>query len=279
LGLYQAATKINTWGGKINIESKTGKGTTVIITLPKESAPDWFVPHINIYENSCIVILDDDNSIHEVWKNKLDSLKLKHVNIHYFLSPQEFILWYEENKKKYGHVVFLFDYELLGFDRNGLEIADEMGIAGDTILVTSRFEEDGVHQSCGRLGVKMVPKNLAMFVPLHVIGIPDGLEYILIDDSTVNRAHWELMARMYHKKLITFGRPNEFYTNMNKFDKNANIYIDANLSNGVKGEDVAKDLSKKGFERIYITTGYPLEEYGHKPWIKGVIDKTPPFVT
>ena len=64
------------------------------------------------------------------------------------------------------------DYDLLGDARNGLDVIRELGIAEQSILVTSYYDEDVVRRSCLDMGVHMVPKTLAAAVLLHV----DGME-------------------------------------------------------------------------------------------------------
>ncbi len=55
------------------------------------------------------------------------------------------------------------------------------------------------------------------------------------------------------------------------------IYIDSELENDVKGEDIAKELDEKGFKNIYMETGHPKEQFAHLKFIKEVIGKEPPF--
>ncbi|MBF0209019.1 MAG: hypothetical protein HQK53_19335, partial [Oligoflexia bacterium] len=58
------------WGGKFNIESTVGVGTRMIMTMPKASAPSWFVSSVHLRSNSAIVVLDDDQGIHQTWDSR-----------------------------------------------------------------------------------------------------------------------------------------------------------------------------------------------------------------
>jgi hypothetical protein len=49
------------------------------------------------------------------------------------------------------------------------------------------------------------------------------------------------------------------------------------LGENVKGEEIAKDIHDKGFEEIYLCTGYPADYFPDMPWIKEIVGKTPPF--
>jgi hypothetical protein len=281
LGLYHAKRAVESWGGQMQIDSEMGKGTQVTVCLPKALPPDWFVSEIEITEETCLVILDDDNSIHQVWHARFDALNIQRDRIFHFTSPHTIISWYRENKGKANSHLFFCDYELLGNEENGLDVIEQLEIGSSSILVTSRFEEEGVKDSCKKLGVKLLPKNLAGFVPIKVISQrshDSDVEYILIDDSKINCDNWNLMAKVYHKKVATFHSPDGFYANMAQFDKATKIYIDSNLAANIKGEEIAKDIHDKGFGEIYLCTGYPEEHFFAMPWIKEIVGKTPPFI-
>ena len=65
-----------------------------------------------------------------------------------------------------SHTIYLFDYEILGAAKTGLDVLEELHITQNAILVTSHFEEEPIRTRCAALGVKLLPKNLAAFVPL-----------------------------------------------------------------------------------------------------------------
>jgi hypothetical protein len=55
------------------------------------------------------------------------------------------------------------------------------------------------------------------------------------------------------------------------------VYIDSNLGNKVRGENVAKELADLGFQELYIATGYSAENFSHVTWVKGIVGKDPAF--
>ena len=61
------------------------------------------------------------------------------------------------------------------------------------------------------------------------------------------------------------------------FDVKSKIYVDSNLGNGVKGEEIAKQISDLGFENIYLCTGYRSSDFAKMPWIKDILGKDPQF--
>ncbi|MBU0504645.1 hypothetical protein KJ708_01535, partial [bacterium] len=87
-----------------------------------------------------------------------------------FKSCESIINFYREKEflLKKAKKLFLFDYELLGNEKTGLQIIDELNIKENAILVTSHYEEEHIRNECKRLGVKLLPKNLAGFVPISV---------------------------------------------------------------------------------------------------------------
>ena len=182
IGVYNAKKKIEEWGGTLQVESKLGKGSTFFILLPKEDPPRWFVPQIEIGHETCIVILDDDNSIHEIWKDRFDSdLRKLH-----FSSSGDFKKWHEKDQKAPPQrtrlpgtpepravsgggspfLLYLIDYELIGDEETGLDLIEKLHLGRQAILVTSRFDSGKIREHCQHLGVKLIPKELAYLVPI-----------------------------------------------------------------------------------------------------------------
>ena len=165
LGVYHAIKAVESWGGRLEIVSTLGKGSTFSLILPRQEAPPWFVPHIELAPDHRIVILDDDISIHQVWQGKFRSIEKKDIRYHleFVSSPEDFRKSVSENSTS---ALYLCDYELLGFQETGLDLIETLAIQDSSILVTSRFGEKGIRNRCERLGVKCIPKELASFVPI-----------------------------------------------------------------------------------------------------------------
>ncbi|HLD44954.1 MAG TPA: hypothetical protein VJC18_05920, partial [bacterium] len=137
-------------------------------------------------------------------------------------------------------------------------------------------EEDAIRTNCARLGVKLIPKSLAGFVPICV-DRRSTIDAILIDDDPLIHSTWHSVARMKKKKIIAYKNTHDFLSECSRIDKTTPLYIDSKLSDGVKGEVAAKTIHAKGFENIYLATGTPASEFGPMPWIKGIVGKVPPF--
>ncbi len=276
LGLMHARESVEVWGGEIEITSEVGKGTTVTVTLPRQIEPDWFIPELSVYQKMHVAILDDDESIHQIWRGRFESAGVA-VFMSHFANGEQLKSWLAKEGPVSGPLLILCDYEIIGSTTTGLDVIKELKLADHTVLVTSRFEEGYVRQECARLGIRLLPKNLAAFVPIKLKEIPDNIEYVLIDDSRLNRATWEIMARRKQRKVLTFEKPRDFFDVAEKINKDAKFYVDLNLGAGLSGKDVTREIHAKGFQEIYLYTGESRVDTTLMPWLAGVAGKTLPF--
>lgn len=162
LGLYHAKQMVDSWNGKISIEAHPDQGTIVRINLALCDPPSWFVPEIKLSENTEVIIVDDDQSIHQIWRDRLGSSVKK---IEHFRMPEELIFW--ANKTVVSkNILILCDYEL-NHQMNGVELLSQVDYIGQSILVTGRFETQLV-ELAERYQLKLLPKRMAGFVPIEV---------------------------------------------------------------------------------------------------------------
>lgn len=165
LGISGATQSIKKWNGSYDIKSEEGKGTTFAITLPITEAPAWFQDSITIFSGQRVVALDDDESIHDVWKTVFkDFLASRQITLYNFHTVAEFFEYCRTLASQRD--LFLVDYELLGSDKTGLDLIRIGGIE-NAILVTCRYEELEVREKAKNLGVKIIPKNFAPYVPIN----------------------------------------------------------------------------------------------------------------
>jgi signal transduction histidine kinase len=171
IGLHHAINAIDNWGGRLDIQSQEGVETTVQITLPKSQPPSWFVPEIKIMDGQTIVIIDDDESIHDVWKERFREYQNK-INLFHFYSPEELISW-NNNTKDCG-IMYLCDHEFIGNSMNGIDLITKLKINYLSILVTSGVTHE-VTSSCEIKGIKLLPKDIANIVPITINSSLDQL--------------------------------------------------------------------------------------------------------
>lgn len=173
LGLHHAKTVVESWRGTLLIDSTIGKGTTITIQLPQVQAPSWFLLKLDIPMEANIIILDDDQAIHETWKSRLVSILAlkKGVSVNHFSIADELVRWHEKTKETSEQTakrIYLIDYELIGQGLSGLDVIKKIGCPANSALVTSHYQEKSLQQECEQLHVRLLPKIFAAFVPIEL---------------------------------------------------------------------------------------------------------------
>ncbi|MFN3453937.1 MAG: sensor histidine kinase [Pseudobdellovibrio sp.] len=279
LGLYHAKKVIERLQGEFKIESTLNEGTTVSLILPLSETPSWFATEINLTGKKMLISLDDDISIHQIWGGRLQSLgltdKIQHVR---FQSYELFTDYINQNIDKLSQMQMLIDYELLNQLKTGLDVIEDLVLEKYAILVTSRYEEDKIQERAKKINLKILPKALSGFVPF--VGSAQNqtqyYDWILLDDDDLVHMTWKFKAKELNKSFIGFKNLEDLNKHKNHLDKTSPVYVDSNLSDGVKGEDVALGLHTEGFINLYIATGYEADRFSHLAFLKGVLGKDPP---
>jgi signal transduction histidine kinase len=176
LGLAHAKETIESWGGRVRIESDVGRGTRVTLALPRKDPPSWFVPNLAVRSGATVVIVDDDQSIHQVWQGRfgLESTVQKGVSLEHLSNSEQFRQFYRTRYFDLEDPLFLVDYEILGGPgTSGLDLIEECGITDRAILVTSHYEDPGIRRRCERSGVRLIPKSMSGFVPIKIHPVGD----------------------------------------------------------------------------------------------------------
>lgn len=161
LGLFHALSQIEKIGGTLTIDSAEGIGTTVLFKLPQTPIPSWFCKNITLSENSKLIILDDDPSIHDAWLVKLERFrKVKIIN--YYNSE---LILKNRNVKNLADL-YLIDYDLSSDAYTGIDIINLLVIHNKAILVTNNFEDKDIRDICEKLNIKILPKPFIKYVPI-----------------------------------------------------------------------------------------------------------------
>jgi signal transduction histidine kinase len=165
IGLQHAFETVAEWGGKIEIDSKIGLGTSVRILLPKCECPDWFLSQLDLDSGSTLVILDDDHEIHQVWESKLKKhIEENIVSIIHFSAVEEMKSWFSLNKER--NFLLLTDQELIGSEGTGLDLIKELQIIDKSVLVTSHYDE--IQKTVKEPGLKIIPKMIVSNISVTV---------------------------------------------------------------------------------------------------------------
>jgi hypothetical protein len=279
LGISEAIKNIKKWNGTYDIQSTEGKGTTFTITLPITEEPDWFQNSIILSQSKHIIVLDDDESIHNIWQTHFSGyVENKMVTLGHFYEPLTFINYCNTSRSEQD--LLLVDYELINSGKTGLDLIEQLDLKGQTILVTSRYEELEIRERIKKLGMKIIPKNFAPYIPIFIVdeSVKEKQpELIFIDDDKTLTEAWKMQASFIKKKIATFNCSDDFKNVMNRYNKDIPIYIDSDLKEQIPGEFFAKFLYEQGFRNLYLATGYEKDRFGDMPWIKNIVNKEAPF--
>ncbi len=286
LGVYHAIQSVRKMNGQMKIESKQNQGTKITITLPEQNTPAWFMERINLTENAVLVSLDDDLSIHSIWENRLNLYRTQAPGLqHYsFTSIEEFKSWYSQKNVIDSSLIaakelfFVVDYEFLSQKENGLDVIQGLNIANQSVLVTSRYDEQSIRQKCYEINLKLIPKNMVEFVPIQITKPKVRYDAVLIDDDTVCiHPIWKDYAKMNTKNLLALTTYEEFLKFAPEISEDSRFFVDSSLANNVKGEAISQKIHEMGFKNISMCTGYEPDHFPSMPWIQEILGKEPNF--
>ena len=99
---------------------------------------------------------------------------------------------------------------------------------------------------------------------------------VLLDDDMLVHMNWKMAAKAAGVELKAYKTSEDFTAGIANLPKDTPFYIDSDLGNDIKGEDIAKDLHEKGFTDIAMATGHGVDKFTHLPWLK-VTGKEPPW--
>jgi signal transduction histidine kinase len=279
LGMSHAFSVIRSYGGKIDIDSNLGFGTTVKIHLPKKEAPSWFVKTIIIKEGTNVLILDDDENIHQLWRERFKVFN--NIVIKSFMNVDAFKKAVEAEVRDNDNQLFLIDYNLSQQGLNGIDVIQDLGISEKSILVTNYFEEPEVLAKISSRNLNLIPKTMAEFVPIQFNLREDKiyLDMLYVEDDELLALSWESAAK---KKKLKFKRIKcceDFDLVKHVIDKEkTEIYLDNEFGmNKMKGEDFSLFLHNQGYQKIFISSGHETEYFKSYSWLK-IVGKSFPLI-
>lgn len=164
LGLSNAKQYIERLGGTLVIESQMKMGTQVICSLPTCKNPTWFPLEINISKDEAVILVDDDQSIHEFWLKEFTKVSVKLIQ---FYSGAEFLKWCQTVKNFDSYILFM-DYELQE-EKNGLDLLEMINPKQKGYLITSHAENITLQKIASELGVWLFPKFLIGDIAIKIL--------------------------------------------------------------------------------------------------------------
>lgn len=268
LGISHAYSTISKWGGSMQFKSTFGEGTTVRILLPMAEPPKTYVHQIKVFRSSTIAIVDDDQSIHNIWKQRLGS---KHEFVH-FTDPELFLKTVQDGKI---FDAYFIDYEFIGHQLNGIDLVSAITDRKNAYLVTSHYEEPDIIQSCEEYEIGLIPKSMAPLVPIQFLERQKSThDIVLIDDDELIHSSWRLVNKRKGINIHHFYDVESFIQSSSQFDSKIPIFIDQYLDNQQLGTVESEKIFDLGFDNITLATG----DISVSPptWIKTVRDKSFP---
>lgn len=171
IGITQVHDMLNRNFGKLKINSKIGRGTTVNLMFNRNSMPFYALDKIKLIEDAVVVVVDDDPSIHGAWDLRFDLIKSDYPQliIHHFEQGQDAIKFINGlSKDDKDRVLLLTDYELLGQKFNGLDLVVQTQML-NSILVTSHFTNPDIIRRVDIMQIKLLPKDLTYSIEFKFV--------------------------------------------------------------------------------------------------------------
>lgn len=167
LGLFYAKQNALAWGGDFALTSIEGAGTKVNLSIPLVDPPDWYASALVLAADAKLIVLDDDPSIHALWRTRIAETIGPEVTIEHFFDAKSALAWASENRGGLGKCYLLSDHDLKESGDTGLDVVERIGISpSQVLLVTGAFGQGAVQARCQKLNIKLLPKPLIASIPI-----------------------------------------------------------------------------------------------------------------
>lgn len=166
LGLHHAKQNVEAWGGELRISSQLGSGTLVRVSIPIGAREPWYVPRIKLRSSDTVVIVDDQVSVHDVWKERLHDAGFAGAT-EFFSNAESALRFLSKSVGAESKKVVFADYDL-GTGRTGFDVLSKLPVGSDGFLVTGHFDDLDVQARCLSLAVHLMPKTSLSDIPLVV---------------------------------------------------------------------------------------------------------------
>ena len=170
VGLSSAIEYVNEWNGNLRIDSKPGVFTRVEISLPMAPPDPLFLSALVIPTNTHLIVLDDDPTVHEIWRTRLKPGELSHmgISVSWFFESKKAELLVERLKTDGTDFMILADYDLGNGTESGLDVIRRLGVCDRSVVISSSADELHVIRDCKSASVPLVPKALQQHIPIQV---------------------------------------------------------------------------------------------------------------
>ncbi|MDQ5921581.1 MAG: Histidine kinase [Pseudomonadota bacterium] len=264
IGLTQVFDVLESNYGEFEIHSSNvgeHHGTSISIKFPKAKSPNWLAHEINITPEDIIIIVDDDESIHGAWDSRINYIieKFPNIQVKHFMDGNDALQFM--STLTHDNVCLLNDYELINQELNGLDIIRQSKIKR-SILVTSHYADSQVRKEAAKIGINILPKELAYSIPIKVkrpkykAGEVVSVHMIFVDDEP--EVVEGIIADHYSHLIIDYyNNPFDLLKEIDKYPHNTKIIMDNNYQSGgetcpISGIGLAEMLKEKGYTNLYL---------------------------
>jgi len=232
-------------------------GSIITLTLPTTAPPKWFVSEIMLNTDERVYVVDDDQSIHEVWEGRFASCgdQARAIERVHYSDIHEFKKHIQDPTHDHKALI-LIDYEFLRQGMSGLQLIEEMSLQNRAILVTSRYDEERIQEKARTLGLRILPKNLVVYVRINFKREnTKSPNFVLLDDDPLIHLIWRSESK--ETNALYFTKESELLSQIESLSKATPIYIDQNLGEASSrpGSKILEELHANGFKRLYLCTG------------------------
>ena len=176
LGMMQVWEMVEKNNAQLAVRSQPGAGTAFELTFARLEKAAWIMDEIIFNCNDIVVILDDDQLIHDAWdlrlhalQNSMPDLIVRHEKQGQAVLDYLDALSPDDRKRVY----LLCDFELINQNMHGLQVVESAALAR-SVLVTSYYSNPVLQKSAEQMDIKILPKQMASIVPIfcaHQYGV------------------------------------------------------------------------------------------------------------
>ncbi len=167
-GFERLKSFIKSCGDGFDLHLQANHHLSFLITFPMVSPlPSWWVDHINLAKDTCIVIFDDEAYYHAQWSRVLKPIveKFSRCQLVHCYTENDFVKIVNRGIK---NRFFIMDYDIKGSHINGIEYIKQYNLSSCAILVTNYFANQEVREQCSSVGIRMLPKPLIDYVKIDI---------------------------------------------------------------------------------------------------------------
>lgn len=270
LGMRQVWDMLAENEGKMTVSSAVGQGTVFSLRFPRVESPNWIAEQLSVGTQDIIVVLDDDSSIHGAWDLRFEPLlkQYRDLRLYHFEQGQEALdfingLSFVDKAK----ICLLTDYELLHQKRNGLDVI-KAGHIRRAILVTSHYANTEIQNSSLKLGVKVLPKEMASAVPILVQEMDEDLQILALEDNPSFTLGLQTLFKEYQIKGQIYPDLWAFMAALGHYPKNIRIMLDHDFGNPeYDGFNLAQILHEEGYTQLHLLSAGNFKSHQFPPYL------------